>query len=129
MGLGLGTNNFVELISIRHLLHFSLAHACYHLRIFGDSKIIISWFNNIFTCHVHTLKNILDDIMILKAQFNYVSCQHIYKECNIAIDQISKEVVAHPRGLWLIQEQIGDDHYQCYHRPYIDRAYLRADKP
>lgn len=104
MGLVLGTNKFAELISLKHLLHFALAHACYYLQIFGDSKIIINWFNNISTCHVHTHRNILDDIMILKAQFNYVSCQHIYKECNMVADQLSKEVAAHPRGLWLIQE-------------------------
>lgn len=69
MGLGVGTNNYVELISLRHLLHFSLTHACNHIHIFGDSQIIINWFNNIFACHMHSLRNILDEIMILKAQF------------------------------------------------------------
>lgn len=46
IGLEVGTNNFAELISLRHLLHFALAHSCNHLHIFGDSKIIINWFNN-----------------------------------------------------------------------------------
>ena len=66
MGLGVGNNNFAELISLRHLLHFALAHECRHLQIFGDSKIIINWFNNTFSCHVHSLRNIFDDAMHLK---------------------------------------------------------------
>ena len=69
---------------------------------------------------MHSLRNILDEIMILKSQFNYMSCQHIYRERNLAIDQLSKAATTHPRGLWLIQEQHGDEHYQYYHRPYID---------
>lgn len=54
MGLEAGTNNFAELITLRHLLHFSLGHQCHNLNIFGDSKIIINWFNSISTCHIHT---------------------------------------------------------------------------
>ena len=42
MGLGAGTNNFAELITLRHLLHFSLGHHCININIFGDSKIIIN---------------------------------------------------------------------------------------
>eukprot|EP00253_Pinus_taeda_P023686 PITA_23686 len=63
LGLGPGTNNFAEIISLRHLLHFALGHNCMHIHIFGDSKIIIDWFNNIAECHTHTLRNILDDII------------------------------------------------------------------
>jgi len=31
MGLGVGTNKFAEMISLRHILHFSLVHSCNHL--------------------------------------------------------------------------------------------------
>lgn len=78
---------------------------------------------------MHSLRNILDEIMILKAQFNYISCQHIYKERNLVADQLSKEATAHPKGLWIIQEQQGDKHYQYYHHSYMDRAYQQADRP
>jgi len=60
MGLGTSSNNFVELITLRHLMHFSLGHNCMNIHIFGDSKIIIDWFNNIIVYHTHTLSNILD---------------------------------------------------------------------
>lgn len=129
MGLGPGTNNFAEIISLRHLLHFALGHNCLHIHIFGDSKIIIDWFNNTTECHTHTLLNILEDINILKAQFIDISCQHIYREHNCSADQLSKEATSLPRGEWLIQEQRGADYYQYYYRPYSDTHYHRADSP
>jgi len=80
MGLGVGLNNFTELITLRHLMHFSLGHNCMSINIYGDSKIIIDWFNNITACHTHTLSNILDEINIFKAHFNDITCNHIYKD-------------------------------------------------
>ena len=111
MGLGVGTDKFVELIFLRHLLHFALDHTCNQLQIFSDSKIIINWFNNINTCYVHSLINILDEIQILKTKFNSVTYQHIFREHNSTANKLSKEATTHPRGLWLIQEQIGDEKY------------------
>jgi len=78
---------------------------------------------------MRSLRNLLDEIMILKAQFNYISCQHIYMEHNSVSNQLSKVATTHPRGLWIVQEQHGDENYQYYHCPYIDRAYQRADRP
>ena len=129
MGLGIGSNNFAEIITLRHLMHFSLGHNCMHIHIFGDSKIIIYWFNNITVCHTYTLSNILDEINILKAQFIDITCNHIYREHNSSADQLSKEATALPRGEWLIQEQRGTNFFQYYHRPYIDTHYYRADSP
>eukprot|EP00253_Pinus_taeda_P034418 PITA_34418 len=121
--------NFAEIISLRHLLHFALGHNCLHIHIFGDSKIIIDWFNNTKECHTHTLRNILEEINILKAQFIDISCQHIYREHNSNTDKLSKEATSLPRGEWLIQEQRGADYYQYYHRPYNDAHYHRAVSP
>jgi len=98
MGLGAGTNNFTELITIHHLLHFSLGHNCMSLNIYGDSKIIINWFNNITACHIHTLSNILDEVNIFKAQFNNITCNHIYREYNSCADELSKDATTLPRG-------------------------------
>jgi len=97
MGLGAATNNFSELITLQHLLHFSLGHHCINLNIFGDSNIIINWFINITACHIHTLSNILNEVNIFKAQFNNISCNHIYREHNKSAYQLSKEASALPR--------------------------------
>jgi len=129
MGLGIGSNNFAEIITLQHLLHFALGHNCMHIHIYGDSKIIIDWFNNITIFHTHTLSNILDEINILKAQFIDISCHHIYREHNSSADQLSKEASTLPRGEWMIQEQQGTNEYQYYHRPYIYLRYHGVDSP
>ena len=103
MGLDNGTNKFAELITLRHLLQFYLEKECRHVQIFGDSKIVINWFNNTSICHAHTLMNILDDALLLKSHFDSINCHHIYRERNQIFDQLSKEAVIQPRGLWLIQ--------------------------
>lgn len=41
-GLGLGTNNFIELCALRLLITKVLEWAVRNLQIFGDSKIIIN---------------------------------------------------------------------------------------
>lgn len=125
MGLGVGTNNYAELITLCHLLHFTLGHQCTNINIFGDLKIIVNWFNGISGCHLHTLNNILNEVNIFKTEFNNISCSHIYKEHNRNVDKLSKEVVLMPRGEWVITEQQGTNEYQYYHRPYIDLIYQR----
>lgn len=115
MGLGEGTNNYAELITLHHLLHFSLGHNCMDLNIYGDSKIIVNWFNNITVCHSHTLSNILNEVNLFKAQFNSISCQHIYREHNCNADRLSKEATVLPGGEWMIQEHRGSNEYRYYH--------------
>ena len=123
MGLGAGTNHFAELITLSHLLHFSLGHHCINLNIFGGSNIIINWFNGITACHILTLSNILNEVNIFKVEFNNISCNHIYREHNSSVDQLSKEASALPRGEWLIQEQRGTNEFRYFHQPYIDQHY------
>lgn len=125
LGLGARTNNYGELITLRHLFHFTLGHHCTNLNIFGDSKIIINWFNGISDCDIHTLSNILNEEYIFKATFNNISCTPIYREHNSHADKLSKEVALMPRGVWEITEQHGTNEYQYYHRPYIDQVYQR----
>jgi len=129
LGLGAGSNNYAELMTLRHLLHFALSHNCLNLNIYGDSKIVIDWFNNNAACHTHTLSCIMDEINLLKAQFTDISCYHIYREHNSSADQLSKEATILPRGEWMINEQRGNNAYQYYHRPYIDAQYHGAASP
>jgi len=106
LGLGNGTNNFAELMTLRHMLHFATSKNYRQLHIFGDSKMVINWFNCTTTCHAYSLRTILDDVLFLKSQFDLVSCTHVYRERNAAADRLSKETTNHPRGEWLIKEHI-----------------------
>eukprot|EP00253_Pinus_taeda_P004922 PITA_04922 len=125
VGLGAGTNNFADLITLRHLLHFSMSHHISCINIFGDSKTIINWFNNISNCHIHTLSIILNEILEFKAAFNNISCSHIYREHNESADRLSKEATMMDRGVWEITEE-GHQEFKYYHRPYIDLRYQHA---
>lgn len=129
MGLGEGTNNYAELIIFGHLLHFAFEKGCRHIQIFGDSKLIINWFNQQSVCHVHTLRNILDEALLLKSQFDTIICHHIYREHNQISDILSKEATLQPRGHWMIQEQIEHEYYQYLHRPYDDQQHAGAARP
>lgn len=122
-GLGAGTNNFAELITLRHLLHFALSHHCNSINIFGDSQIIINWINGTSTCHMHTLSIILNEVLELKATFNYITVSHIYREHNKDADKLSKEAAMMDRGMWEISEIKDLQEQKFYHRPYIDPEY------
>eukprot|EP00253_Pinus_taeda_P027841 PITA_27841 len=127
-GLGTGSNNYAELITLRHLLHFALGHNITCINIFGDSKIIINWFNNIAICHIHTLSIILHEIQEFKSAFNNISCLHIYREHNENADRLSKEAMLMDRGVWEVTEVHGQQEFKYYHRPYIDQRYQQASE-
>lgn len=63
------------------------------LQIFGDSKIIINWENGFQRCHIIRLMPLLEEVMLLKQHFDYISFTHVYRERNIIVDKLSKEGV------------------------------------
>eukprot|EP00253_Pinus_taeda_P026822 PITA_26822 len=127
-GLGAGTNNFAELITLRHLLHFALRHHCANINIYGDSQIIINWINGSATCHMHSLSTILHDALELKSAFNHISISQIYREHNRSADKLSKEAALMDRGIWEIKDIINQQEHTFYHRPYIDPGYPTLDQ-
>ena len=111
MVLGNGSNNYVEFISLRHLLQFALKKQCRNMQVYGDSKIIINCLNNISNYHAYSLRHILDDALHLSALFYTIICHHIYREHNQVFDHLSKEALVSPLGTWLIQKQLDEEHY------------------
>ena len=51
LGLGWGTNNFAELLTLKLLLTFARERNCAHIQIFGDSMLVINWINKVQICH------------------------------------------------------------------------------
>jgi len=43
MGLGNGTNNFIEIMALKVLLLFSKEKKVHSMKIFGDSMLFINW--------------------------------------------------------------------------------------
>eukprot|EP00253_Pinus_taeda_P029159 PITA_29159 len=120
INLGRGTNNYAELCTAKHIIHFSIQKHCRHLQLFGDSKIVCSWLNNASQCHTFTLRHILDEARRLTSSFESFSCLHIYREQNTITDHLSKEAALRQGDQWLIQEEIDGQFYQHYHRPFDD---------
>jgi len=120
LGIGTGSNNYAELITLRHLLYFALTKHCRQMQIFGDSKIVIDWANNKTLCHAYSLKHILEEIVFLKTHFEQITISHIYRERNALADRLSKEAANHPIGDWQIEEYTPEGMHSFYHRPYID---------
>lgn len=105
IGLGNGSNNYVELLSLKLLLCWALKKNC-ALQVFNDSLNIIIWFNDSQRCHNHTLLPILEEIFQLKQAFEFISCCHIYRERNSKEDIISKEGIRQHLGVWQVAEHL-----------------------
>eukprot|EP00253_Pinus_taeda_P006554 PITA_06554 len=118
--LGRGTNNFAELRTAKHIIHFAIQKQCSHLQLYGDSQIVCNWMNNTSHCHAFSLGHILEETKRLISTFESFKCSHIYREQNTEADQLSKEAVLNQSDDWLIQEVIDGTFYQHYHRPYHD---------
>eukprot|EP00253_Pinus_taeda_P030204 PITA_30204 len=115
-----GTNNYAELCTAKHIIHYAIQKHCRHLQLFGDSKIVCSWLNNTSQCHTFTLSHILDDARRLITSFDSFSCTHIYKEQNTSAYHLSKEAALRQGDQWLILEELDGQFYQHYHRPFDD---------
>ena len=122
MGLGPGSNKYAELQCLRILLIFVGEKHCNSIQIFGDSLLVINWFNDNAFCHTHTLSTLLREVHHLKLLFDSISVAHIYRSQNKVADKLSKEASELIWGTWHITEQIGEQVYRFFHRPFMDEA-------
>eukprot|EP00253_Pinus_taeda_P034216 PITA_34216 len=104
VGLGYGTNNYAELSALRYLLCWLLHRNINMIQIFGDSLNVINWVNRKAYCHNQILRNLVEEIFLLKASFNPFSICHIYRDKNEEADQLSKAGVQQDMGNWNIEE-------------------------
>ena len=119
-GFGEGTNNFAELSALIFLMSKNLEWGVQMLQIFGDSKIIINWANGFQRCHFIRLVPLLDEVLLLKQHFDFISFTYVYRERNTIANRLSKEGA---------QLQEGQDSVECflrdlggfYHRPFREQ--------
>jgi ribonuclease HI len=107
-GLGNGTNNYAELMSLKLLLAFAIEKECKKITVFGDSKNAINWINGTQRCNNIRLANIVEDIKTLQRVFDSFSCQHVYRERNEEADRASKEGTHMEVGHWKITEFLNE---------------------
>jgi ribonuclease HI len=126
MGLGRGTNNYVELMALKLLLLFTREKGIQQIQIFGDSMNVINWTRKHQTCHNIFLCPILEEIFRLLDTFDTVVISHVYRDKNLVADSLSKEGLQLSQGQWHITETKGEDTNAFYHRPFIeDQGHLQ----
>ena len=121
-GLGRGSNNYAELMSLRLLMLFALEQGFRSLQIFGDSMLVIDWAMEIHQCHVMVLLPILEEVIRLKQSFTQITFSHVYRERNVMADQLSKEATQQHLdfGSWRITSHLPEGSFSYYHRPFHD---------
>jgi ribonuclease HI len=120
MGLGPGTNNFAELMSLKLLLLFSKENNVTSIHIFGDSQTVVKWVKKSQHCHNILLLPILEEVYGLVDSFDAFFIQHVYRERNMVVDQLSKAGIHMEQGQWHIVEDLDGIIQEYYHRPFIE---------
>ena len=119
VGLGEGTNNYAEILSLKMLLVFAIEQSVKDLSIYGDSMNIINWTKGTQRCINLNLENILEDVLMLKSSFEYFSCHHIYRSQHQEADQESKKGLLLGTGQWKITEFQGAQTTNIIHAPFL----------
>ena len=119
VGFGQGTNNFIELSSLRLLMIKALEWGARSIQIFRDSKISINWAMGTNICNILRLTPLLDEILLTKCHFDFISFTHIYRERNSIANKLSKEGSQLQEGEE-ISVNFTRDLGGFYHRPYRD---------
>ena len=104
IGLGDGTNNYAEILSLKMLLVFAIEHSVKDLSIYGDSMNVINWTKGTQRCLNLNLENLMDEVLMLLSYFESFSCHHIYRSQNQEADKKSKEGLLLNKGQWKITE-------------------------
>jgi len=121
-GLGEGSNNYAELMSLKLLLIFAIEKGCKRLNVYGDSMNVINWISLTQECRNRRLDILLYSIRTVLQNLDSFSCRHVYRENNRVADLASKEGLNLVLGSWKITETREGTAQEYYHRPFIDMA-------
>lgn len=61
------------------------------IQIFGDSKLTIGWTMGSHICNILRFSPLLDEILLIKCHFDFISFTHVYRERNSTADKLSME--------------------------------------
>ena len=120
MGLGGGTNNFADLMSLKLLLMFALEKGCTELNFLGDSMNVINWINQTQECRHLRLAHVIYSIRQPLQRLDAFTCRHVYRENNKEADKASKEGHRLAVGTWMVKETNDGRTQEFYHRPFIE---------
>ena len=87
--LGICTNNYAEYKALELGLEEAINNNIDTLIVYGDSLLVINHVKKIWKCKNTTLKNILENILILTEKFKLISFMHIRREKNTRADELA----------------------------------------
>ena len=88
-GLGLGTNNFAELLALKLLITLALKQGVQSLQVFGDSQLVMNWISGKFRINNILLTQILHEVIRISNLLVKVEYKHIYRERNTKADALA----------------------------------------
>jgi hypothetical protein len=118
MGLGPGTNNYVELMALKLLFIFAGGEGVKPIQIFGDSMLVINWIRKSQICHNIVLIPLLDEVFKNLDTFDSF-VQHVYRERNSEEYSLSKVGLNMDYGKWMIIGLKDDSQHEFYHGHFI----------
>ena len=104
MRLGSGTNNYVELMTLKLLLCFAIERNCKKVQVFGDSMVVINWINKTQRCKNYSLDTLYEEVNRNLSNFESISFKHVYWERNMDTNKLSKAGLNLQWGSWKIME-------------------------
>jgi ribonuclease HI len=107
MNCGSGTNTRGELLALWSVLFFAHFKQISSLQLVGDSKVIVDWFSSKHNLQVLTLQPWMSRIHQLSENFQELNIQHIYREYNREVDQLSKQALLLEEGFLYFAKGVG----------------------
>jgi ribonuclease HI len=99
LNCGPGTNTRGELLALWSILFFAHFKQIKSLQLVGDSKVIVDWFSFKNNLQVSNLQPWMSKIRQLSGKFQHLKAQHIYREYNKEVDQLSKQALQLEEGV------------------------------
>ena len=113
-GLGLGTNNFGELLALKLLTTLALKQGVQSLQVFGDSQLVINWISGKFRINNILLTQILHEVIRISNLLVKVDYKHIYCKRNTRADALANAGANVLEGHWKILEYRGYETFQIF---------------
>ena len=119
VGCGTCTNTRAELLALWSVLRVCLLMGFPIHMIFGDSMVVISWVNRLYTLKILTLKHWCEEIFAMLQLVPPVTFNHIFREHNMLADDLSKKALKLEMGSGYYSEfldglMIGEGHFTLF---------------
>ena len=103
-GLGNGSNNYTELLSLKLLLKLALDNQISKLQVFGDSQLVINWVNGLYRMHKLLLSPLLFEVIRFTEMLDSVVFKHYYRKMNSVADGFAKAGSLVWEGAWHVMK-------------------------